>query len=280
MIDLHTHSACSDGTDPPAAVVELAAAAGCHALALTDHDTVAGLPEAQTRADELGVRLVRACEMSCAFRGASAHVLVYFVDREESPLHEELAQLRLDRIERNRRLVGRLQELGLGLTYEEVVGEAAGEESVGRPHVAAVLVRHGAAENIDDAFDRWLAAGRPAHVPRARLPLDEAARLARLSGAVPVLAHPLSLRLEAEELAQLTAELAEVGFCGLEAFYGRYSPAQRADLADLAQRHGLVATGGSDYHGTVKKDLSVGRGRGDLHVPIRVLAALEARRAA
>lgn len=280
MIDLHTHSVRSDGTDPAARIPELAAAAGCSAVALTDHDTLAGLAEAGRRAAQLGIRLVPGCEVSCLFRGQSAHILVYFAEDGDGPLQDELARLRRDRVERNHRLVARLQELGIGVSYEEMVAEAAGEESLGRPHIAAVLVRHGAAASIPDAFDRWLARGRPAHVPRARLSPAEATTLARGSGGVTVLAHPLSLEMGSSELAGAVGELVAAGLSGLEALYASYRPDQRAMLCDLAQRHGLVATGGSDYHGTVKEGLRVGSGRGDLHVPERVLAELEERRAA
>lgn len=277
MIDLHTHSTRSDGTDPPSRIPELAAAAGCSAVALTDHDTLAGLPEARRRADELGIRLVPGCEVSCAFRGGSAHVLAYFVEDGDGPLQQELAHLRRDRVTRNRLLAERLIELGLPVTYEELVAEAASEESLGRPHVAAVLVRHGAADSIPDAFDRWLAKGRPAHVPKARVSPAAVALLARGSGGVAVLAHPLTLDLGPNELAAAVAELAEAGFAGIEAWYGRYSPDERAGLAELARRHGLVATGGSDYHGTVKADLAVGTGQGDLRVPDDVVEQLAAR---
>jgi predicted metal-dependent phosphoesterase TrpH len=278
MIDLHTHSTCSDGTDPPERIPELAAAAGCTAVALTDHDTLVGLDAARRRADAVGVDLVPGCEVSCAFRDTSAHVLVYFVEDGDGPLQDELGRLRDDRVGRNRRLVARLQALGIPITYDEVVAEAAGEASVGRPHIAAVLVRLGAAESVPDAFDRWLASGRPAHVPKARLTPAEAAALARGSGGVAVLAHPLTLGLGPTELAGAVAELAEAGFAGIEAVYGRYRPDERVALAQLAQRHGLVATGGSDYHGTVKTDLAVGTGQGDLHVPDDVVEALAARR--
>jgi 3',5'-nucleoside bisphosphate phosphatase len=280
VIDLHTHSVRSDGTDPPERIPELAAAAGCTAVALTDHDTLAGVPAARARATELGVSLVAGCEVSCAFAGGSAHVLVYFVEGGGGPLQDELVRLRQDRVARNRQLAARLQDLGVPVTYQELVEEAASEESLGRPHVAAVLVRHGAADSIPDAFDRWLAEGRPAHVPKARISPTEVAGLARASGGVAVLAHPLTLDLGPAELTGAVAELADSGFAGIEAHYGRYTPAQRAGLAGLAQRHGLVATGGSDYHGTVKEDLSVGTGRGDLRVPDDVVAELEARRPA
>jgi predicted metal-dependent phosphoesterase TrpH len=278
VIDLHTHSTCSDGSDPPERIPELAAAAGCSAVALTDHDTLAGLPAARRRAGELGVTLVPGCEVSCAFRGTSAHVLVYFVEEGEGPLQEELGRLRRDRVTRNRLLANNLRDLGIPVTYDEMVAEAAGEESLGRPHVAAVLVRHGVAGSIPDAFDRWLAEGRPAYVPKARVSPAAVASLARDAGGVAVLAHPLTLDLGPAELSVAVAELADAGFAGIEAFSGRYTREQRAGLAELAQRAGLVATGGSDYHGTVKGDLSVGTGQGDLRVPDDVLEDLAARR--
>jgi predicted metal-dependent phosphoesterase TrpH len=280
VIDLHTHSSRSDGTDPPERIPELAAAAGCTAVALTDHDTLGGLAAAGRRAAELGVRLVPGCELSCAFRGTSAHVLVYFVEDGDGPLQLELVRLRQDRIARNRLLADNLRRLGIPVTYDELVAEAAGEDSLGRPHVAAVLVRHGAAVSIPDAFDRWLAEGRPAYVSKARVTPAEVASLARQSGGVAVLAHPLSLGLGPADLSSAVAELADEGFAGIEAIYGRYTREQRSRLAELAQRFDLVATGGSDYHGTVKADLSVGTGQGDLRVPDDVLDQLAARRPA
>ncbi len=280
MIDLHLHSDRSDGTDAPGRIAELAATAGCSAFALTDHDTLDGVAEARRRADELGLTAVPGCEMSCAFRGRGAHVLVYWVDASDGALADELVRLRADRVTRNRALVARLGELGIPVRYDEVVAEAAGEQSVGRPHVAAVLVRLGAADSIPDAFDRWLARGRPAHVPKARLAVAEAAALARGAGGVAVLAHPLSLGLGPAELDAAVAQLAGAGLAGLEARYARYDRHQRAALSTLARRHGLVPTGGSDYHGTVKAGLAVGVGRGDLCVPDDTLTDLAARRPA
>jgi 3',5'-nucleoside bisphosphate phosphatase len=278
VIDLHVHSTASDGTDPPDAIPELAAAAGCSAVALTDHDTLSGLGMARARATEVGVELVGGCEVSCAYSGASTHVLVYFIDHEEGALHDELARLRDDRVRRNRQLAGRLAELGLPVTYDEAVSAASSEESLGRPHFAAVLVEKGAAESIPDAFDRWLAHGRPAFIPKARVLPSQIVQAARASRGVCVLAHPLTLDLPPDELDRAVGELADLGFAGLEANYASYRPEQRRELADLAARHDLVATGGSDYHGTVKPGLSVGRGRGDLKVPDDVLERLAARR--
>jgi 3',5'-nucleoside bisphosphate phosphatase len=138
--------------------------------------------------------------------------------------------------------------------------------------------RAGAAESVDDAFDRYLADGRPGFVPKARLTGAEVAALATASGGVAVLAHPFSTGLERADLARAVGELAEAGFAGIEATYGRYSPRQRTELSNLAHRFDLVATGGSDHHGDLKPDLRVGTGRGDLKVPNKVLAQLEARR--
>ena len=277
MIDLHTHSRCSDGTDPPERVVELAAAAGCSAVALTDHDTIAGVPAATTAARRLGIRLVPGCEVSCAAPTGSAHVLCYFLDDPRSPLADELARLRQDRTERNAALFARLAELDLPATEAEVRAEA-GSEGIGRPHVAAVLVRNGAAATIDEAFDRYLGKGAPAYVPKARVTVEEVARLAAASKAVAVLAHPLSLGLSDAALEATVAELAAGGLGGLECHYGRYDPPTRSALAELAGRHRLVATGGSDFHGAYKADLAVGVGTGDLRVPDAALDALDARR--
>lgn len=280
MIDLHVHSTVSDGSDRPERLPELAAGAGCSAMAITDHDRLDGIPDAAARAREVGVELVPGCEVSCAGSPGSIHVLVYFVQPGEGPLHEELDRLQRDRAERNLRLVARLADLGLPVSEQDLRDESGKDDlaEVGRPHVAAVLVRKGVVSSIQEAFDEWLAKGRPGYVSKARVEPLDVARVARASGATAVLAHPLSLNLPRGELASAVAELAEGGFVGLEAYYGRYSPEERAHLAALARSLGLVATGGSDYHGSYKPDLAVGVGLGDLEVPDRALEELAARR--
>ncbi len=287
VIDLHTHSTESDGSDSPARVVELAAAAGCRAVALTDHDTMAGLPEASAAASASGTVLVPGCELSClgppptgGGPAKAAHVLVYFAEAGGGPLHDELVVLRGDRARRNHAMIERLQAAGVPVTWDAVVARAGTAEGVGRPHMAAELVAVGAAEDAQDAFDRWLVPGRPGFVPKARLHPADAAGLARASGGVTVLAHPLSLGLAPAALERYVGELAAAGFAGIEAVYGRYRPDERRTLERLARRFDLVATGGSDFHGAFKPDLSVGTGTGDLDVPDDRLDALAARRAA
>jgi predicted metal-dependent phosphoesterase TrpH len=281
MIDLHTHSDVSDGSDPPERIPELAAEAGCSAVALTDHDSLAGIGPARRRAEELGITFVPGCEVSCRWAGSGGmHVLVYFVDDEASPLGEELVRLREDRRRRNLALTDRLIHLGIPVTYEMVVAEAGGEAGIGRPHFAAAMVAVGAANSIDDAFDRVLADRQPGFVPKARLSAEQVARLARDSGGVAVLAHPYSMGLDGADLARVVEDLATAGFGGIEAVYGRYSVRQRRQLGHLARRFDLVATGGSDHHGLTKPDVNVGTGQGDLKVPDRVLSQLQGRRPA
>ena len=272
MIDLHTHSSVSDGSDLPARIPELAAAAGCTAVALTDHDRLDGVPAAAARATELGVRLVPGCELSCRWTAGTLHLLVYFVEPGEGAFAEELAVLQRGREERNMRMA----EV-LGLDYAELLAEAGGS-GAGRPHAAALLVRQGRASSIADAFERWLGRGRLGDVPRPALEPARAIWLAREAGGVAVLAHPLSLRLEPDALQSAVGELAALGLGGMEAVYGRYDAEERARLEAMARRLGLAVTGGSDHHGTYKPDLSVGVGRGDLEVPDAALDELEARR--
>lgn len=279
MIDLHTHSTVSDGSEAPERIVELAHEVGCSAVALTDHDSLGGLARARSRADQLGIRLVAGCEVSCVpIAGGGVHVLVYFVDDPTSPLGRELDRLRDDRRTRNLALVERLNELGIPVTFAQAAAHAGTEAGVGRPHFAQAMVDLGAVGSVGEAFDRYLANGGSAYVPKGRLSVADVCGLARDSGGVAVLAHPTTVGLEGDELAAIVRGMADAGLGGLEAVYGRYSPRTRTDLGNLARRFGLVPTGGSDFHGATKPDLSVGTGTGDLKVPDRVLDQLEAAR--
>ncbi len=277
MIDLHTHSTVSDGSDPPGRIPELAVEAGCSAVALTDHDRLDGVDEARARADELGVRLVPGCEISCAFPSGSMHMLVYFLEPGDGPLQDKLAELQEVRDNRNRTMAERLAQIGLPVSYEEMQEEAGGS-GAGRPHAAAVLVRKGVVGSVKEAFDRWLAAGRPGYVERTRLEPADAIAMASESGSVTSVAHPLSLNLADDELEGAMRDLAQLGLAGMECVYGRYSPEERERLAAIARRCDLVVTGGSDHHGTYKPDLQVGVGQGDLDVPDQALKELEDRR--
>ncbi len=267
MIDLHTHSTASDGTYSPKDLVSLAVDIGLKALALTDHDTVEGLAEAARAAEELGLPFVPGVEISVRFEGAGhCHILGYFVDPASESLKKTLSLLQEARAERNRRMVEKLQALGVEITLAELEEKAGGGE-VGRPHLAALLVEKGVVRTVEEAFEKFLKKGAPAYVPKARLSPEEAFSAIQAAGGLAVLAHPVHLKLSPSELADYVARLKDMGLAGLEAYYTDHSPEFTSFCLDLARRFDLVPTGGSDFHGHNKPDIKLGRGFGNLRVP-------------
>ncbi|MGQ0848858.1 MAG: PHP domain-containing protein [Actinomycetota bacterium] len=267
MIDLHVHSTASDGSDPPAEVVQKAAEAGITSIALTDHDTQAGIAEALLAAHEYGVELIPGTEISAEWEPGAMHLTVLFLAPGPGPLQDRLSELRKGRQARNSRIIERLGRLGIEMTEDELANESSGD-SVGRPHIAAVMMRAGHVESIAEAFDRYLGRGRPGYEPRPRLLPEEAVGLAVESRAVPILAHPHTLGLDrSAEVAATLNRLRDAGLAGMECYYPLYSPLEREGYAALAERFGLVPAGGSDYHGSYKPEIQLGIGRGDLEVP-------------
>ena len=248
--DFHTHSTRSDGVRSPAELVDLAASRGVRVMALTDHDTLDGLEEAEAAAARhRGFTLVPGVELSCDVPGTELHVLGYFVDREQPEFIERLAQFRAGRIDRAQRIIGALERLGAPIEWERVQ-EIAGEASVGRPHIAQALLERGHIATFDEAFDRFIGRDGPAYAEREKLTPDEAIAMIGRAGGLAVFAHP-SFTKEYERVA---AELASAGAFGLEAYYKHYDPELVGELVALAQRHGLFALGGSDHHGIERED--------------------------
>lgn len=273
-VDLHTHSTASDGSDPPARLVQLAVEAGLTAVALTDHDTQAGVTAARSAARTAGIELIPGVELSLEYESGALHLIVLWLAPGVGPLQDRLDGLRAGRDERNLEIVDALSRIGLPITIEEVLEEAGGG-SVGRPHIAAVMVARGYVADIRTAFDLWLGKGKPGYVGRPRLDPEEAISLARESGAVPVLSHPHTLGITtARDMAEVLTRLGRAGLVGLEALYGAYHRHERDGYSHLARRFGLVPSGGSDYHGTYKPGLLLGSGYGDLVVPEAVLEEL------
>lgn len=276
-VDLHTHSTASDGSEGPTALVEKASALGLTALALTDHDTLEGIAEAESAASTTDLELIPGTELSLDHQGAM-HLVVLWLEPGPGPLQDRLAPLQHGRHARNLAIVTLLDELGMPVSIDEVM-EEAGSGSVGRPHIAAVMMRKGYVESVAEAFDLWLGAGRPAYAGRPRLSPEEAIGLAVDSGGVPVLAHPHTLGINrAEEMADLLDRLRNAGLVGLEAACAGYRRHEREGYADLARRFGLIASGGSDYHGRYKPGLELGTGYGDLVVSETIVDELRARR--
>ncbi|HEX2403294.1 MAG TPA: phosphoesterase, partial [Acidimicrobiia bacterium] len=242
-------------------------------LALTDHDTLEGIEEARDSAYRSGIDLIPGTEISLDYLGGM-HLVVLWLEPGPGPLQDRLGGLQDGRVGRNAAIVEALTDLGMPLTLEEVF-EQSGGGSVGRPHIAAVMMRKGYVESVAEAFDLWLGTGRPAYAARPRLSPEEAIGLARDSGAVPVLAHPHTLGINrSHEMADMLVRLRSAGLVGLEAMYAAYHRHEREGYADLARRFGLVASGGSDYHGSYKPGLELGTGYGDLVIPDHVVDQL------
>ena len=267
-IELHCHSAASDGTYPPSRVVAMAAARGVRVLALTDHDTTAGIAEAVRAATGFGMGLISGVELTCSVTRGEVHLLGYFVAVGNAPFQEQLARFRGGRDARGQAIVKKLNDFGIPVRWERVKA-IAGDGAVGRPHVGRALIEIGAAATIDDAFDRYLGRGRPAHVERQALLPADAVQLVRAAGGVPVLAHPLSVN----DLEATLAEMIPAGLLGIEAFYGAYSPEQRASLAAIAASHNLITTVGNDFHGDVHGGAVMGGTIGPSDVLDRLVAA-------
>lgn len=264
--DFHTHSTHSDGVLAPAALVGLAASRGVRVMALTDHDTLDGLAEAEAEAARHpGFLLVPGVELSCDVPGTEVHVLGYFVDREDRAFLQRLETFREGRIDRARRITEALDRLGAPIAWERV-REIAGEASIGRPHIAQALLERGHVATFGEAFERYIGRDGPAYAERPKLEPHEAIAMIGEAGGVAVFAHP-GFTKEHERVA---AEMADAGLFGLEAYYKHYDAATVAGLAALAERLGLFALGGSDFHGIDREDE---RRPGDIPLPDAVADA-------
>jgi 3',5'-nucleoside bisphosphate phosphatase len=251
-IDLHTHSTASDGTDTPAELVRNAAAAGLDVVALTDHDTVAGHPEA-IAALPAGLTLVTGTEFSCRLNGVSLHMLGYLFDPDEPELARERELVRDDRLPRARGMVAKLRELGAPVSWEQVQ-DIAGNGAIGRPHIATAMVDAGVITAVPDAFtSEWIANDGRAYVGKHELDPFDALRLIKGAGGVAVFAHPFAVKRGQCVPESVIADLAAAGLDGIEADHMDHDPATRARLHGLAGALGLLATGSSDYHGSRKE---------------------------
>ena len=251
FVDLHMHSTASDGSRAPADVVGAAKAAGLVAIALTDHDSVAGLGEAQAAGAELGVRIVNGVELSAVEGEAETHLLGLHL-RDTMVLELGLEALREMRQRRARTIVDKLVALGVKVTLDDVLAQA-GDGAVGRPHVARALVADGWATDVRDAFDRYLGAGRPAYVAKEQLSMPDAIAMVHAAGGLAVLAHPGG----AGTRERLTA-LAAQGLDGVEVKHPSHSPSDTNKLRALCEQLGLVISGGSDWHGAADGPRTIG----------------------
>jgi predicted metal-dependent phosphoesterase TrpH len=274
--DLHTHTTASDGTNAPAVNVRLAKQAGLGAIAITDHDTVAGLKEAIEEGTRIGIDVVPGVEISTVANGQDIHVLGYYIDYENDSFLHRLEQLRNTRDRRNDLLIAKLQELGIAISMEEVLANMskrkADEETVGRPHIAEALVRKGVVSSITEAFDVYLGRDGLAYVNPPRIEPMVAVDWIRQAGGAAVLAHP---GLYGDD--QLVVQLIQYGIDGIEAFHSDHTSEDEARYVDMAQRHQLIVTAGSDFHGE-RNGVMYHAPVGSKKVAVDILPQLRARR--
>jgi 3',5'-nucleoside bisphosphate phosphatase len=280
MIDLHSHTNESDGTFAPLELVELAQERGVEALAISDHDTFAGYDQALPEAKSRGLDLVCGIELSTRIPGTKArtvHLLAYFL-RQPPPAEFRawLEEMLAGRRDRNQRLIASLREKGVEIELAEV--ERLGRTLTGRPHFARILIDKGYASNFDEAFRRYLGESAPTYVERYAPYVAVAIKRVLEAGGLPVLAHPIRLGIHdlgAEE--SFISELRDAGLRGIEVFHSDHRPADMVRYGAIARRHNLLVTGGSDFHGDVKPEISLGTGyHGNLNIPITVLQDLRA----
>lgn len=265
VIDLHMHSTASDGSDAPEAVAALAERNGLSVIALTDHDCLDGIPAAAARADAAGIRLIPGVELSVHEEGTDVHLLAYGFDPNDAALVEAIGRYRDARRERARKILARLKGLGIRIPLE-TVEEIARGGALGRPHVAEALLRGGHVETFNEAFQRFLGTHAPAYVAKAPVQLEEAARVVREAGGVTVLAHPGTLNRD-----HLIPGWARRGLDGIEVWHAKHDASAIARYKDYAKIHGLLMTGGSDYHGERTPSVTIG----SVAVPESVLPPLD-----
>jgi predicted metal-dependent phosphoesterase TrpH len=275
MIDLHSHTTASDGSLTPGQLVQLAGETGLSALGITDHDTVAGLEAAHLAALETRLELVPGIELSVDYGPGQFHLLGYLIDYRDAGFLARLAYLQDNRVNRNLRMVERMQRAGLPITLQDIEREAGGGQ-VGRPHMAMALVRKGLAASVQDSFDRYLADGRPYHIPKVKLGPEAAIEMVHQAGGIAILAHPKYLRIPVEgDLARELRRLRGCGLDGVEAYYSQHTLEETDLYLRLAREVGLLVSAGSDFHGASKPQVVLGRIHGGQSVGDEILGALK-----
>lgn len=265
--DLHVHSNESDGTVAPEELVREAKQTGLSAFALTDHDTTEGLDRAIAYGVSEGIEVVPGIELSTVYLGKDIHILGYYMDYHNERFQGQLKEFRNSRDVRNEEMFRRLRELGFEKITTEALLEAFDNPVITRAHVAKFMLDCGYVNSREEVFQRYIGDNCPCYVERKKISPNQAVKLITEFGGVPVLAHPLLYGFSSRVLEELIASLKEDGLKGLEVIYSTYNQGQQRELKALAKKYELIVTGGSDYHGTNKKDIKLGVGRGTLFVP-------------
>ncbi|MFP3983205.1 MAG: PHP domain-containing protein [Desulfurivibrionaceae bacterium] len=273
-IDLHVHTKFSDGTETPAATVLRAVSRGLAAIAITDHDTVAGVQEGIDQGLNSGLEVISGVELSAVINGKSIHILGYGVKTESLRLLESLEKIQAARKRRNREIMERLRGMDIIVNMEDLQNCSQGGQA-GRPHFARILQQKHIVGSTDEAFRLYLGTNGAAYVPREVLTAEEAITIIQKAGGVAVLAHPFTIDIDQNGLTQLIEKLRDCGLAGLEVFYPSHGQEAQAELVRLSKRFNLIITGGSDYHGKAKPNIRMGRVSGNQAIPYRILSDLK-----
>lgn len=277
-IDLHVHSNCSDGTFTPTELVDYALKKKLAAIALTDHDTIDGLPEIFAAAEDSGLEVIGGIEFSTEFHGKDVHIVGLDFDYRMPEFCRQLTRFQNSRDIRNEKMISRLREEGIDITWEAMMQEYP-DAVWTRAHFGKFLLEHGYVSDIKEAFSRYLADDACCFIPREKVTPVQAVELIRLANGIPVLAHPMLYHLDDASMDELIESLKAVGLTGIEGFYSTYSRADEEYVRMMADRHQLLLSGGSDFHGSTKPDIDLGTGKGNLKIPYELLTKLrEAKR--
>jgi len=278
-IDLHIHSTASDGSLTPKEILDHAQNINLAAIAITDHDSIDGSRDALRAGIPSCFNFLTGVEISAAhpsfFPGSgSFHILGYNIRLDDPDLNQALNQLRQARKNRNPKIVKRLNEMGFQISLEEV-RQTVGEGQMGRPHIAYTMMKKGFVKSVDEAFDKYLGAAKPAYVDKERIGCEDALKLIRNAGGVAVLAHPGLLNIADESrLEKLMQDLIDMGMGGMEVYYPEHSPEQIRRYTELAKKYSLLITGGTDFHGSVTPEIKMGSGKGELFIPYQLYEKL------
>lgn len=275
-IDLHTHSTFSDGTYTPTQLVQAARDANLYAVALTDHDCVDGVSEALEAGKTFGIEVIPGIELAAYYNNPSEteiHIVGLFLDYTNKDLLEKTKEIMYERVQRNIKMTARLSELGFPMTYDELLAEA-GRDSCSRAHYANLMVKKGYVKTKKEAFQKYISHGMPGFVPRILPTPQECIDLITKSGGVAVLAHPTLYGMNYNQIRIMAKELMGMGLKAIEVKYSTYKPEQEREITRIAAELGLKSSGGSDFHGLNKPDISIGTGLGRLRIPEEFLEKL------
>ena len=278
IIDLHVHSNASDGTCTPTELMAEAARAGLSAFALTDHDTTDGITEAEAAAKAAGIELIPGVELSTEYEGTEIHVHGFYIDIQNKTLQKQMADFRAARDNRNVYMLEKLRAFGFDITQEALEAKFP-DAVITRAHIARFLLDKGYIPDMKTAFAKYIGDGCPCYVGRPKITPMQAVDYILAAGGVPVLAHPVMYHMERTKLTRMITEMKAHGLAGIEAIYSENTPADEQIYKELARSEGLLISGGSDFHGTNKPDLSLGKGRGKLYIPYSLLDQIRAKHA-